>query len=106
MCLASVEVLCLMEVHQVLMICEDLDGEVGAMEVVPPRLQGVDDCEELSVVNVVVLFCWDEQLGEVEAGMPIAIGVSLEEDGARGILGGVSGDSKGFGEVREVEDGS
>ena len=34
--------------------------------------------------------------------MPVAVGVGLEEDGARGILRGVSGDGEGFGEVREM----
>ena len=37
--------------------------------------------------------------------MPITVGVGLEEDDIRGILGGISGDGKGFGEVGEVEDG-
>ena len=37
--------------------------------------------------------------------MPITIGVGLEEDGARRMFGGVRGDGKGGGEVREVKDG-
>ena len=41
----AVEVLGLIEVCQVLVICKDLDGEGGAMEVVSPALQGVDDGE-------------------------------------------------------------
>ena len=36
--------------------------------------------------------------------MPVTIGVSLEEDGVRGILKGVSGDGERFGEVQEVKD--
>ena len=35
--------------------------------------------------------------------MPVTVGVSLKEDGARHILGGVGGDGKGFGEVGKVE---
>ena len=58
--LVTVKVLCLMKVCQVLVIGKDLDGEQGVMEVVPPRPQGADDCKELPVVNVVVLFGWDE----------------------------------------------
>ena len=58
--LMMVEVLRLTEVCQVLVICEDLDGEGGSMEVVPPGFQGTDDCKELSVVNVIVSFGWDE----------------------------------------------
>ena len=59
-CLTMVEVLCLMEVHQVLVICKDLDGKREAVEIVPPGFQSTDDCKELSVVDVVVLFGWDE----------------------------------------------
>ena len=72
-CLATVEVLCLTEVHQVLVVREDLDGEEGSVEVVSPGLQSTDDCEEFLVIDVIVLFCWDERLGEVGVGMPVAI---------------------------------
>ena len=104
--LAMVEVLCLMEVHQVLVVGKDLDGERGSMEVVPPGFQGMDDCEELSVIDIVIMLCRNKQLREVGAGMPVTVGVGLEEDSARGILRGVDGNGKGFGEVREVEDGA
>ena len=104
--MAVVEVLGLTEVRQVLVVSEDLDREWGTVEVMPPGLQGVDDGEELLVIDVVIVFCWDEQLGEVGTGVPIAIGIGLEEDGFQSILGGVSDDSEGFGKVREVEDGA
>ena len=57
--LLMVEVLGLIEVHQVLVVSEDLDGEGGSVEVMSPELQGMDDCEKFSVVNVVVMFGWD-----------------------------------------------
>ena len=60
-----VQVLGLMEVYQVFVVCEDLDGEGRTMEVVSPRLQGVDDSKEFSVIDVVIVFYWDEQLREV-----------------------------------------
>ena len=85
-CLSAIEVLGLTEVRQVLVICEYLNGERGAMEVVSPGVQGADDCEEFPVVDVVISFSGDERLGKVGAGVPIAIGVCLEEDGARGVL--------------------
>ena len=71
-----------------------------------PGLQGTDDCKEFSVIDVIVTFCWDERLREIRAGVPIAIGVGLEEDGARGIFRSISGNSERFGEVREVKDGA
>ena len=86
LCLTMIEVLCLMEVCQVLVICKDLDGEREAMEIMSSGLQGTDNCKEFSVVDIVVSFCRNEQLREVGAGVPIPIGVGLEEDGTRGIL--------------------
>ena len=85
-CLSTVKILCLTEVRQVLVICENLYRERGPVEIVSPGLQGTDDGEEFSVVDVVVAFCWDERLGEVGTGVPVAIGVSLEEDSTRGVL--------------------
>ena len=37
--------------------------------------------------------------------MPVAVGVGLEEDGARRMFGGVRGDGEGSGEVGEVKNG-
>ena len=76
-CLAAVEVLCLTEVRQVLVVGEDLDGEWGSVEIMSPRLQGADDCEEFPVIDVIIAFSGDERLGKVGAGVPITIGVSL-----------------------------
>ena len=73
MSLPSVEVLGGTEVSEVFMVGEDLDREGGSVEVVVPRFQGADDGEEPSVIDVVVLFCWGERLGEVGTGMPFAI---------------------------------
>ena len=63
--LAVVEILGLMEVHQVLVVSEDLDGKGRAVEVMSPRLQSMDDHKEFSVVDVVVSFSRNEGLGEV-----------------------------------------
>ena len=43
-------------------------------------------------------------MGKVGTVVPFAVRVSLEKDGARSKLGGMSGDGKGCGRVREVED--
>ena len=55
------------------MVSENMDREGGSVEVVLPGFQGVDDSEEFLVIDVIVSFCWRERLGEVRAGMPIAI---------------------------------
>ena len=49
-----------MEIHQVLVVGEDLDGEKGTIEIVSPGFQGMDDGEELSVIDIVVSFGRDE----------------------------------------------
>ena len=75
-----------MEVCQVFVISENLDGEGGSVEIVLPGLQGMADHKEFLVIDVIVLFCRNEQLGEVGTGVLITVGVSLEKDGTRGIL--------------------
>ena len=50
------------------------------MKIVSPRLQGSDDGKELPIIDVIVSFHRNEQLGEVGAGVPFAVGISLEED--------------------------
>ena len=100
--LSSVEVLGGTEVGEVFVVGEDLDRERGSMEVVSPRLQGADDGEEFSVVNVIVSLSWGERLREVGTWVPFAVGVGLEKDGAGSILRGVSSDSEGCGGVGEV----
>ena len=64
----------------------------------------MDDSKEFSVVDVIVSFYWGEQLGEVGTWMPLAIRVSLEKDGTRSILGGISGNGEGCSKVGEMED--
>ena len=49
-----------MEVHQVLVVSEDLDREGGPVEMMPPGFQGVYDCKEFLIIDVIVLLCWDE----------------------------------------------
>ena len=59
-CSLAIEVLGGMEVGEVFMVSEDLDWERGSVEVVSPRFQGADNSEEISVIDVVVSFCWGE----------------------------------------------
>ena len=42
---------------------------------------------------------------QVGTWVPVAVGISLEEDGARRMFGGVCGNSEGGGKVWEVKDG-
>ena len=63
------------------MIGKDLDGERGTVEVMSPGLEGTDDSQEFSVINVIVLFCWGKGLREVGTGVPFTVRVGLEKDG-------------------------
>ena len=60
--LSAIERLGLVEVGEVLVIRKDLHQEGGAMKVVAPRFQGVDNYEEFSVIDVVVSFGRRERL--------------------------------------------
>ena len=95
----------LAEIGEGFVVGEDLHGERGTMEVVAPRLQGANDGEEFAVIDVVISFSGGERLGEVGAGVPISVGISLEKDGTGHVFGGVSGDGEGSGEIREAKDG-
>ena len=55
-CLAAVERLRLPEIGEVLVIYKHLHQEWGAMKVMPPRFQGVDDSEEFAIIDIVVSF--------------------------------------------------
>ena len=52
--LSEIECLGLIEIGEVFVICENLHRKWRAMKVVAPRFQGTDDCEEFSVVDVIV----------------------------------------------------
>ena len=103
--LAAVEFLGLSEVGEVLMVSEYLDWGGGSKEIVSPGIQGSHDCEEFSVVNVIVVLGRAKHLGEVGTGVPVTIDVSLEEYSSRGMLGCIGGNGEGGREVGQLEDG-
>ena len=90
-------------IGKIFVVGEDLHREWGTMEIVTPRLQGANDGKKFAIIDIVIPFSEGEGLRQVGTWVPVAIGVGLEEDGARRMFGGVRGDSKRGGEVREVE---
>jgi len=52
---------------------KDLDREWRAVKVVSPGFKGADDSEEFAVIDIIVLFCLRERLGEVGTGVPIPV---------------------------------
>ena len=85
--LSAVEMLGLAEIREVFMVSEYLYWERGSSKVMAPRLQGVDDSEEFSVVDVVVSFSWEEGVRQVGAGVPVSVFICLEEYASRGEFG-------------------
>lgn len=84
--LVSIEILRLMEICQVFVISENLHWEGGALEVMAPCVETVDDCKEFLVIDVIISFSRGEQLGEIGARVPVPIGVGLQEDPSRSML--------------------
>ena len=78
------------------------DGMGGSLKVVAPMAKGVDNGEQLSIVNVVVAFSRREGLGEISARVKISITVSLYKHSSTGKKRCVCHDNKqllGVGEV-------
>ena len=78
--LPAIQHLGLTEIGEIFVVREDLHWERRAMEVMAPRFQSADDGKEFSVIDVVVLLCGGERLGEIGTWVPVSIGVYLEED--------------------------
>ena len=102
--LLTIEGLGRAKVGEVFVISEDLYGEWEPVEVVSPGFQGTNDSKEFSVVDVIVPFCRREILEEIGTRVPVTIGVCLEEDGSRGVFGGIGCNGEGGGKVGEVKD--
>ena len=85
--LSAIELLGFPEEGEVLMVGEDVDGVRGAFEIVAPGFEGADDTKKFAIVDLVVAFGGVEGLGEVCAGMPVAIGVALAKDSTGGEFG-------------------
>ena len=104
-CLAAVMCLGLAEIGQVLLIGKDLHREGGAVKIVAPGFQGADDCEELSVVDVIISLSRGERLRKIGTWVPVTIEVGLEEDSSGRILRSVGGNGEGGRQVGKVENG-
>ena len=66
------------EVGQVLMIGNDSNRVRSTLDVLPPFREGKDDCEEFSIVDVVVSFSREEGTGEIGAGVKVSVRIALE----------------------------
>ena len=55
-----VEVLCLAEVGEVLVVGKDLNWERGSSQIMVPSFQGVDNSKEFSIIDIVISFGWEK----------------------------------------------
>lgn len=85
------------------MIGEQGDGVTGALEVVTPVVQGVDNSKQFAIINVVVTFHGREGLGQVCAGMEISIIILLHEDTTASKEGHISHNNERAAHVGEVK---
>ena len=105
--MTSIELLCDVEVLQILVISPDLDWVSGAFEVMTPFFETTDDRKHLCVVDLIVAFNWGEALREECNRMPFVVFPRLlGEDRAGCETRCVRFKSKGEVGVREDEDWS
>ena len=98
-----VTILELFEISQVLMVRDHHDWMFSSCEVMLPFLQGLDDSEEFSIIDVIVLFCGGEGGRMVGTRMEISIRVLLYKYTSRGCKGGIHHDKERFGCVRHFD---
>ena len=66
------------EAGQVFVVGNDGDRMRYTLDVLVPFSKSKNDCKQFLVIDVIILFGWEESTREVGARMEIAIGVSLE----------------------------
>ena len=59
------------------MVHNDSDRMGCSLNILSPLSKSEDDCKELMIIDVIILFGWEERR-EVGTGMEITIGISLE----------------------------
>ena len=104
-CLTAAKLLRVFEVREVLVIRQDSERMGSAFEIVMPFLEGADDGEKLTVINIVVAFCIVERAGHESNWMPIAIGILLTKNSASSELGGIGFELEGTIMIGNDEDG-
>ena len=67
----------LAEVHKVFVISEESYQITGALEIVMPMIQGMNNSKELPIIDIVVPFCRGECLREVHTGVKVSVIVFL-----------------------------
>ena len=85
------------------MIGEESDRVTGALEVVAPMIQSMDDCKQLVIVDVIVTFGRGECCRNISTQMEVSITVALHKNSPTGKEGGISHNHEGVLNIREME---
>jgi len=78
------------KVLQILVIGEDLDQETSPLKPVAPVLETFHDRKGFLVRDPIILLCWIHGLQHEADQMMVTIGLLLGEDGAIGVVRGIS----------------
>ena len=71
------------------MVSNDINREGGTFQVMPPRLESLEDGEKFLVVDVVIQFCGSESAGMESDGMEFGIGSEDRKDSSKSVVRGV-----------------
>ena len=93
----------LFEVSKVLVICDDHHWIFHSCEVVSPFLECLDDCQEFSVIDVIVPFSRGKGGRIVSTGVKVSVGVLLHEYSSSGSEGGIGHDIEQFRSVQHFD---
>ena len=67
---------------EIFMVSVDSDNMRGRQKNMPPGSKPVDNCEEFSVVNVIISFCLVEGMGYASNGSESSLVILLGENGS------------------------
>ena len=88
------------------MVSEKGDRMGGPLEVVVPMVKGMDNGEQLAIIDIVVSFGRGEGLGEISARVKIPITIPLHKHSSTSKKGCIHHDDKWSLDVGEVQDWS
>ena len=71
-----------MEIDEVIVVRPDFEGFRMSFEVMAEGFKSANDSQEFFIMDVVILFGWEEQLREVRDGVPLVKQVRLFENGS------------------------
>ena len=97
------KILGLFEISQILMIRYHGYRVFCASEVMAPFFQGLDDCKEFSIIDIVVSFSRREGGRTISTRVEVSVKVLLHEYSSRGSERGISHDKEQFGSVRHSD---